>query len=95
LGLDSQVRYVQTDGLDVHEADDGLVVFNAATDSVHHLNHTAGVIFELCANPVSLQQLVGLVGDLYALADQPPADAVESGLRQLVDEGVVIEQHSD
>ena len=35
-------------GLDVNPADDGLVVYVAATDTVHHLNKTAGVIFGLC-----------------------------------------------
>jgi hypothetical protein len=85
------MHYLQADGLDAHEADDGLVVFNAATDSVHHLNHTAGVIFELCGNPLSLEQLTDLVGKLYGLEDSPAED-VEAGLRQLIEEGVVVER---
>jgi coenzyme PQQ synthesis protein D (PqqD) len=90
-----QVHYVNAEGLDVHEADDGLVVFKAATDSVHHLNHTAGVIFELCRNTVSLQQLIKLVSELYGQTEEATAEAVEAGLNQLVEEGVVIEQHDN
>jgi hypothetical protein len=44
-------RYTHAAALEVHETDDGLVVFNPATDRVHHLNYTAGVLFEFCRDP--------------------------------------------
>ena len=37
-----------TQGLDVNETEDGLVIYTAANDKVHHLNNTAAVIFQLC-----------------------------------------------
>lgn len=77
-------------GLEVHEAQDGLVVFDPTTDRVHHLNATAAVLFELCATPRSASELGTLVADLYALADPPTAEIAE-GLRQLLAEGILVE----
>jgi hypothetical protein len=90
----NQGHYQCIEGLDVHEAEDGLVVFNPATDSVHHLNHTAGVIFELCSEPVSLDKLSKAVAELYEL-EQAPIEEIVTGLNQLVEEGVVVELHGD
>ena len=89
-----QGHYQCLEGLDVHEAEDGLVVFNPVTDSVHHLNHTAGVLFELCAEPVTLDKLSALVAELYEL-EQAPMEEITAGLAKLVEEGVVIEHHGD
>ena len=45
--------YSQVEGMQVHETDDGLVVFNPDTDQVHHLNFTAGAIYTLCESAPS------------------------------------------
>jgi hypothetical protein len=79
----------QAPGLEVHEAQDGLVVFNPATDRVHHLNSTAAALFELCAEARSGEELTNLITDLYEL-ENPPAEAVDEGLRQLLAEGVLV-----
>ena len=83
-------RFARADGLDVHVAEDGLVVFNPATDSVHHLNYTAGTIFELCDGERSAAELAGLLAELHKL-DAPPLDATQAGIKQLLDEGVLVE----
>ena len=86
--------YVRSADLEVHETNDGLVVFNPATDKVHHLNYSAGAIFELCRDRHSADELARLMADLYSL-DEPPQEALEAGLRQLLDEGVLIEAVED
>lgn len=83
-------RLTQAEGLEVHEAQDGLVAFNPATDRVHHMNATSSVLFELCDGTRETGELLALVADLFSL-DEPPAAAVEEGLRQLLNEGVLIQ----
>ena len=41
-------RPVRAEGLEVHEVDDGLVVYQSQPECVHHLNNTAAIVFELC-----------------------------------------------
>lgn len=82
-------QYSQSDGLEVHEADDGLIVFNTATDRVHHLNSTAGVLFALCENPREQGQLLADFNKLFNRGDDDNSPILEV-LQQLVDEGVLI-----
>ena len=82
--------YRQAQGLEVHEAEDGLIMFNAGTDRVYHLNPTAGVLFELCGQPQSVSGLIDSVPQLYQL-EEPPTDAVRAALAQLVEEGALEE----
>jgi hypothetical protein len=86
----SHPSYRQAADLEVHETEDGLVVFDPRTDQVHHLNHSAGVIFELCREQRNAERLVSLVSELYTL-NEPPAEAVVDGLRKLVAQGILIE----
>lgn len=86
----SHPSYRQAADLEVHETEDGLVVFDPRTDQVHHLNYSAGVIFELCREQQTAERLVGLVSELYTL-DEAPADTVGDGLRKLVAQGILIE----
>ena len=83
------VQYRHTAGLEVHEADDGLIVFNPTTDKVHHLNGSAGVMFELCHQTISLHRLAEQIQHLYEL-DTLPEQETREGVAQLLKEGVLI-----
>ena len=48
-------------------AEDGLVVYVAASDTVHHLNKTAGVIFGLCDGSRDAAAIADEVAVLFAL----------------------------
>ena len=82
-------QYARAENLEIHESEDGLIVFNPATDRVHHLNHTAGVIFELCEVPTPEVQLLEQVVKLYSL-ESTQESSILQGLEQLLDEGVLI-----
>ena len=83
-------RLKHAGGLEVHEAQDGLVVFNPETDRVHHLNGTAAVVFELCDGTRDTSDLPALVAELFSL-DDPPTEAVSEGLGQLIEQGVLVQ----
>lgn len=76
------------DGLDVHEVDDGFVVFDASTDRVHYLNPTASVVFSLCDGTRTTAEVAELVRSAWDL-EAPPADDVAACVAQLRDEGVL------
>ena len=82
-------RLTRARDLEIHEAQDGLVAFDPSPDRVHHLNHTCAVLLELCDGSRSTDELAALVGDLFELAE-PPRQAVEDGLRELLEQGVLV-----
>lgn len=77
-----------TDGLDVHEVDDGLVVYDLGTDRVHYLNPTASVLITFCDGTRTVDELAEIVRDAWSL-DQAPVDDVAQCLAKLRDEGVL------
>lgn len=87
--MDGGGKLGPVEGLDVHETEDGLIVFNPATDRVHHLNHTAGAVFVLCDGSKDELEIAREVGALFALEEQP-TQAVRAALADLVDEGLLV-----
>lgn len=88
--MNSDVKYIRADNLDVHETEDGLIVFDPSTDQVHHLNYSAGILFELCTEARNAAELAQMAAAVYEL-DAAPTEEIETGLRQLVAEGVLVE----
>ena len=84
----STERPLHSDGVDIHDVDDGLVVYDAATDRVHYLNQSATVIFELCNGERTTEQIAELVRAAWEL-DTPPSEAVAECLERLLTEQVV------
>jgi len=76
------------DGLDVHEVDDGLVVYDATNDRVHYLNPTASLVLSLCDGIRSGDEVAALVGAAWGL-DEPPVDEVRSCIETLRHEAVL------
>jgi hypothetical protein len=74
--------------LDVHEVEDGLVVYQPVRDRVHYLNQTSAVVFELCTGENTEDAIVELVQAAWGL-DDPPHDEVMTCLTQLRDEEIV------
>ena len=84
----SNERPKRAKGLDVHEVEDGLVVYQADRDRVHYLNQTSAVVFEFCTGKNTNDDIVGLVQAAWELAE-PPRNEVMTCLLQLRAEGVL------
>ncbi len=78
----------RADDLEIHSVEDGLVVYDPKSDRVHYLNHTAGLVLELCDGKVSSQQIAEMIGAAYEL-DQPPQREVDDCVDQLIQEGLI------
>jgi Coenzyme PQQ synthesis protein D (PqqD) len=63
-------------GLEIHEADEGLIVYQEDTDRVHHLNKTAAVILELCDGTRSDKEITEAVGEIFGLREPPEAETM-------------------
>jgi hypothetical protein len=74
--------------LEVHEVDDGYVIYNAPQSRVHYLNATAALVFELCNGQRSQAAIASLLAQASGQADPPTEQVIES-LRLLQSEGLV------
>ena len=74
--------------LEVHEAEEGFVVYHEPTDRVHHLNNTATVILHLCDGEHDVAEVAQLVAEAYGLDTVPLADT-DATIRTLAAEHLV------
>ena len=79
----------QAAGLDITEADDGLVVFEPTTRKVHHLNVTATLVFELCTGDNDEQAIIEVVRTAFQMDTAPVAEVTQL-LASLRGEGLLI-----
>jgi hypothetical protein len=77
-----------TEQLDLNETEDGIVIFDAATDRVHHLNNTAAIVLQFCDGTRTPAQIASLVGAAFDLAE-PAITETEDCLSHLHREGLV------
>jgi hypothetical protein len=78
----------QPEALEVNEADDGLVVYDPWHETVHHLNSSAALIFDLCDGTRDAETIAQIVGEAYSL-DAPPRDQALAGLQDLADRKLI------
>ncbi len=84
----TEQRPTRADGLEAHEVEDGLVVYQADTDRVHYLNPVASVILELCTGDHTEVEIEAWVGAAWNLPE-PPHEEVQDCLEQFRSEGIV------
>lgn len=84
--LSSQPKIVE--GLDLNELDDGIVIFSESTDTVHHLNHTAAVVLQLCDGTHDADAIAAFVAAAFGLTD-PPLEETMDCLDALSRQGLV------
>ena len=66
------VRPVAKHGLELVESPDGLIVYDATTDRVHHLNQTAAVILALCDGTQTVRDISAAVARMFESPDVSP-----------------------
>ena len=74
--------------LEVNEAEDGLVIYDPASDMVHHLNPSAALIFDLCNGSRDLESIARVVGEVFDI-QPPPLEETLAGLRELADQRLI------
>ena len=79
---------IRVEGLDINEMDDGFMIYDARTDRVHFLNHTARAVLECCDGALSSLEIARVLEDAWDL-ESPPFEEEESLLLQLTEEGLI------
>ncbi len=75
-------RPVRVPDLEVSEVADGLVVYQASPERVHHLNNTAAFVFELSTGERTTEEITEAMRGAFRLND-PPLEAVVACVRRL------------
>lgn len=81
-------------GLEIREAPDGFVVYDAARDRLHYLNRTAALLLESCDGTLPAAELPDLLAAAFDL-DTPPSEEVETCLAKLLAEGLLVAASAD
>ena len=82
-------RPVRAEGLEVHEVDDGLVVYQSQPECVHHLNNTAAIVFELCDGQNTPSEISRQLAEAFGPSDVPDHVA-ENCIADLRSKGVIV-----
>ena len=75
-------------GLEIHPEADGYVVYQAARDKVHFLNHTAVFVLELCDGVHSAAEIKGIFRGMFPSSEDPERD-VDGILGRFVEEELI------
>jgi PqqD family protein of HPr-rel-A system len=84
-GTDCPVRSAD---LDISPVDDGCVVYDPATDMVHHLNQTAAMVLELCTGQDSTREITAFLSQVFPAAGSV-AETVAACVAQLRERGLL------
>lgn len=74
---------IRVDGLEINVMHDGVVIYQHDRNKIHYLNHTAGLVLELCDGQHKATELAAIIAETYGLP-APPLDDVANCLQELV-----------
>jgi hypothetical protein len=78
----------RAEALEINEAEDGLVIYDPSQDTVHHLNPSASMIFDLCDGTRDAETIARTLAEAYGL-DAPPTAEAFAGLADLAERKLI------
>lgn len=75
--------------LAVAEIDGEAVVYDEALYRLHHLNHSAALVFELCDGRATIVEMAEEIGDVFEMDAREVEGQIRPLLGQLREEGLV------
>jgi thiol-disulfide isomerase/thioredoxin len=75
--------------VDFLEIDGEVVIYDLADDSVHHLNQTAGILWQICDGSATLTELAADISDAFGVPVRSARRDVRVGVRGLGDAGLM------
>ena len=61
-------RPARSADIDISPVADGCIVYDPGTDLVHHLNHTAAMVLELCSGQETVSEIAAFLTELFPSA---------------------------
>lgn len=92
--MDWNIRLERAPRIEIREAPDGFVVYDAERDRLHYLNRTAALLFESCDGTLPAAEIPALLAAVFNL-DAPPTGEVEACLAKLLHEGLLVAAPAD
>jgi hypothetical protein len=87
--IEPDLRWRQAPGLEMNEADEGVIVYQRDRDRVHFLNPTAALLLESCGDGLAESELAALVAAAFDLPEAPVEDVARC-VKSLLDEGLLV-----
>jgi Trypsin-co-occurring domain 2/Coenzyme PQQ synthesis protein D (PqqD) len=81
-------RPARAEGLEILEVADGLMVYQADPECVHHLNNTAAIVFELCDGTNTVPEIGEQLAAVFGL-DGRSAGVVEECITELWSKSII------
>ncbi len=81
----------RVEDLEINEMEDGFIIYDASTDKVHFLNHTATFVLEYCNGQHSVDEIAKIMQDAWQL-DETPRQEVGTLVQQLRKEKLLREE---
>jgi hypothetical protein len=88
MPVDFQSTFSLTAGCETTFTADGVVIYQAAKEKIHHLNPTAAIVYRLCGEKFPVEQIIEKLQTTFALPE-PPSDEVRQCIEQLLAEGLI------
>ena len=82
-------RPIQAPGFKLEEMDEEVILFHPTRTMVVHTNRSGGLVWQLCDGRRSVEEIVGLLRQLYPDSASEIADDVERVLSDLTEGEVV------
>ena len=82
-------RPIQAPGFKLEEMEEEVILFHPARTIVVHTNRSGGLIWQLCDGQRSVEQIIGLLRQMYPDSASEIAGDVERILRDLTEGEVV------
>lgn len=77
-----------TPGCEVTSTADGVVIYQVAREKIHQLNATAAIVYRLCGERASVENIIENLQNAFAL-QEPPRVEVHRCIERLLAEGLI------
>ena len=88
MSLDANSKFSVIAGCETSFMADGIVVYQVAREKVHYLNPTAAIVYRLCGDKASIEQIAEYLQRTFSLHESPRSD-VDQCIEQLLAEGLI------
>jgi hypothetical protein len=89
MPIDLNSTFSLTAGCETSFAPDGIVIYQASREKIHHLSPTAAIVYRLCGENASVEKIIEHLKKTFSLQESPHND-VHQCIEQLLAEGLIV-----
>jgi hypothetical protein len=89
MPFDSSSTFSLTAGAETSFMADGIVIYQVSREKVHYLNPTAAIVYRLCGESASVEQIIDYLRRTFSL-QEPPRIEVHQCIEQFLAEELIV-----